>query len=363
MKNKKNMSMVAIIGLLFFTANSLAAGTEVGQGSGSERDNNIANLKQEILGTEVIVENKITINNGDNGDSQSQADNLQQIGVDMIGNPMLSTSLDNIYAWCSRVIRVLRREGQRAKLQLQFNRLDLAMRIVMDSLVAASQTLAVDPTAGGPLTKNLVDRGLVVATALNQRLPSGSRHAQMSKLNFLFDYVDFIVAVESTLDRPYYIPYRYQYSACRWRDAGRPDYIYPPVCPEQFDYRAFEGQFIEYARKQLEFATRFTEIVTNYGESRVVPIGNGKAFLTISEFFAKFVADDIRNTLYAYQHACVVVELEILYDKLKRFNLFGDRTYYISEPFAVAMVRDDLFWAIGELRNEVSILGCAGSRY
>lgn len=310
MKSKSEILAAAVVAMLLVTSAANAAGTGVGNGGNSARDQYIEKLKRDLV--------------------------MTSPGIVSAG-----TNPRDIIDWCSRVSATLMRERQRAMLQYQYNRSAAAEQILIDALIVASQSIAVDPEIGGPMTKKLIDRALMYSQALDQALPAEIALSMTTKLNFLFKSVDFIVEVSRDLDMPYYIQYRYQYGGCR-------------ECPPTFDLAGFQGQFVRMAARQLSFVTNnLTEVLRTGGRLEVFPLGDPRGFLTVSELTSAFVAQDLRDNLHAYANACAIRDLESLSQTLTAFNLYGDRTIYPNDRWAVSQVREEMERLEAQIQSSV----------
>lgn len=248
---------------------------------------------------------------------------------------------DSISSWCSTVSAVLRRELGRASNALKRNQIGKAELTLVDALVAAAQSIEFDPELGGPMTKTLIDRGLLISDAMDEMLggrccSKKTKVERLTKVKFLVEYVKFIVRTERELDRSWYIPARYRHNSC-WTECDADGYgrCWTECAPE-FDFDGFQKQFIEFAQEQLAFmTTHFTETVKRGRNDRVVPIGDPRAFLKLAELGSQFVADDLRNNVYAYHNACSIIDLEALALELNAYNVFGDRSIWYNEREAI----------------------------
>lgn len=270
-------------------------------------------------------------NGGDGSYGEYQERLKRELGVKRCPTGQTCGAPD-LTAWCAQITRVLKREVDRAQLQVQYNRFAYARQIIVGALRAASNSLDLTPALGSPMTKTLVDRGLVLDMALDDAMPDTLRPTLLTKVKFLSDYVHMILRAEAELDRPYYIPYMYRYGRCT-----------VDSCPSEFSFRDFESRYIEYAKRQLEFvATQFTQSVMRDGAPLVTPVGPPRAFLVAAELVTGFVAQDLRDTLYAYSFACVVADLENLSATIRSYNWTGDRTVFPNDMWAVAGVGQEL---------------------
>ena len=86
----------------------------------------------------------------------------------------------------------------------------------------------------------------------------------------------------------------------------------------------------------------FTEMVMKHGYLEVLPVGNPKAFLKLTELASGFVANDLANNIYAYSNACEIQELDALSENLTAYNLYGDRSVWRNDRWAITSVREIL---------------------
>jgi hypothetical protein len=251
----------------------------------------------------------------------------------------------DVTAWCNQISSILKRERQRAMLQYQFNRGAEALQILNDALVTAGQSLEVDPEKGGPMTKKLIDRTLMYSQALDQAMVDSSQLSTTTKLNFLFESINFISEIARDLDPPYYIPYRYRYRDCR-------------DCDHDFDFGAFQRIFIRMASRQLSFVTnQLTENRSGPEGLQTFPLGDPRAFLAIAELATSYVAQDLRDNLHAYANACVIRDLESLSETLTAYNLYHDRSIFPNDRWAVGQSAEEMN------RLSAQILNNSGCRY
>lgn len=280
-------------------------------------------------------------NGGSNARDQYLAKLRREIGPRITDHGSTATDLAN---WCDKITSILRRELRRAHLEYSQNRLYISEQILIDALVAAAQSIEVDPTLGGPMTKTLIDRGLLASEALDQAFNACNGFDQISKLNFLFEWVQLVIQVESEFDKPRYIPFRYQYNRCADR------------CPPEFHLAEFERQLIKYSKKQLEFiTTHFTEIANHAGQQVVIPIGNPRVMLVLAELASTSVCNDLSSNLHAYNFACSVRDLELLSQSLKGYNWHGDRSYFRNDAYAIAGVSEEF----KRITDELSTFPCS----
>lgn len=251
------------------------------------------------------------------------------MGTSHLAPSNIQQNVDHLYEWCARVTRMLRREQGRALLQLQVNQLDAAKQTLKDALIVASQSLAFRPDLGSPMTKRMIDRGVVYLDGIETALSSKGANTRldlMTLIDFMSGFVDLIIKTEAKFDRPYYIPYAYQYHRCQY---GCTD-------PAAFDFRAFFDRYSEYAKEELNFVVTHSVNQAKQGDRLVVtPVGRAEAFLKLAELSTHLLADEISQTLQGYQHACMVSDMKLLSETLMNFNLFGDRTYFPNTRYAV----------------------------
>ncbi|MEK6705273.1 MAG: hypothetical protein AABZ06_05750 [Bdellovibrionota bacterium] len=279
-----------------------------------------------------------------NGGSTNRAQYIEKLKSEMFGAQRnASGPLDDLYDWCSRVTRVLGRELSRAELQIQYERMESAKEILMDALVAASQSLDMDPQTGSPTIKRMIDRGVIYADALGQELSKNgsSRLDSLTELHFLTGYIQLIIKTENELDRPFYLPYVHRYNRCG-------------SCPPEFNLPAFMRKYFEIAKAELRFIlTQFTNMDNVGGRLMVTPVGNPIAFLKLAELGSGFIADEIANTFDSYRNACSIRDLVALSETLRDFNVFGDRTVFPNVPWALtqsAVELDRILMELGSIR-------------
>ena len=255
---------------------------------------------------------------------------------------------DSISSWCSKVSAVLRRERDRAGNALKRNQLAKAELMLIDALVAAAQSIEFDPELGSPMTKTLIDRGLLISDALDEILggpccTTKSKVERLTKVKFLFEYVQFIIQTEHDLDQRWYIPARYSHDSC-WTECDGEGYGRCwTECAPGFDFDSFQRQFVVFAQNQLSFMTnRFTETVRRGRYDRVVPIGDPRAFLKLAELGSQFVAADLKDNVYAYRNACSIIDLETLGQELNEYNVFGIRDSWSGDRQAIEATQDRL---------------------
>jgi hypothetical protein len=254
-----------------------------------------------------------------------------------------STQTEEITGWSSKVANMLKTEMERAERRIsKQNDLDAAKQIMQDALAVAGDSLELEPELAKPITKTLIDRGLMILIALDDTLDVSKKFDLKTEVNFLFDYMGFIIKKEKELDRDWYIPYRYKYyDRCRDR------------CEKEFDYDAFERKYIRYAQEQIEFVLdHLAEIKKDRdGEEVPVPVGNAKAFLRVAELVTDFASEDISENLHANNYTCVIDELSALSTELMSYNLFDDRSYFSDDADAVYIS----YWKMARAAREISI--------
>lgn len=237
-----------------------------------------------------------------------------------------SCGATQLTAWCGRVTQVVERQLKAAQKKISRSRLEEAKGILVDALELASESLELDPEMAHPLTKLMIDRGLRLNQALDERdrrdgRGAGDRGGLVSRLNYLIEYVELILEQERELDRPYYIPYQYQYGrSCGTR------------CPASF-MQAIELRYVAYAKAQLEFvaSARFADQVGDVA----LPVGQAGHFLVAAELFSSFTADDLEPNLFGSIFSCEIGDLRSLADTLGAYNWLGDRSIYERDPEAM----------------------------
>jgi len=255
--------------------------------------------------------------------SDQYIENLKkQMQVEEVG------SIQDLYKWCSRVVSVLKRERQKARTQLLYEKFAEAKKILKRAFISASQSFP--DYEMGPMTKRIVDRGLIYVQAIEDRLGQNggkiSRRDLVTLVYFLSSYVDLIEEVATNLDRPYYIPYYYTHNRCR------------KGCKD-FDFRTFSRRYVRYSREQIQYIlNEFTQTAPVHGKLRVFPVGDPDAYLKLSELASHYVAKDLSGTLDAYKFSCVISDLKVLSDSLYQYLEQGDRTLYPNDRWAVGDV-------------------------
>lgn len=242
----------------------------------------------------------------------------------------------DISDWCNFAAVVLKRELAAANKQIYYNQLDSAFVILQDALTNLSSQIELGDSTG-PMTKALIDRGVILAKAIDETLTDtdGEKmgvRAVKSKIDFLTRYVEFIIETNENLDQSWYIPYYYHY---RHRQ--------PQECKE-FNFRELEIRYLKFAAKQLRFAyENFTTIVYSDGRYRVYSIGPDKTFFKLAELSAAFVAEDLSNNLYADHFIRQIEELKSLSRSLSKLNTSGiDSTEWVNHAHARSTTREIL---------------------
>jgi hypothetical protein len=320
MKSKNQLNVVLIPAVIFSFASTVVALAQT-QPSGSSSGSSAVQTSVEIAA------NGTGVGNGGNSARDVYLSNLKrELAVRQSnGNPSGA-----ITAWCSQVSSVLLRERQRAMLQYQYEKLDGAEQILIDALVAAAQSLDNNPNPK-PMTKKLIDRTLIYSQALDQVLSGSDRLSEVTKLNFLFSSVDFIVDVARNLDPPYYIPYQYQYGGCN------------EGCPSAFPFQEFERRFVEMAARNLSFVVRdLTEAAPQSGGVQIYPVGDPRAFLTVAALVTSDVAEDLSENLHAYENACAIGDLQTLSSELTSYNLNGDHSIFPNDQWAISQAAEQM---------------------
>lgn len=291
--------LVLIVSLLAMHANCLAVaeGTGVGNGNITRRNQYIEKLKKELSPTVTV---------------QKEAK-----GQDAL-----------LSEWCSRVAAILNRELSVAMSLARRDQLELAQETLIDAMVTAAESIDINPNLARPITKTLLDRGLVLSQAIDDAVSNQSRLNLVTKLSFLVEYVTFIVRTTHDVDRPYYIPYMYSFNRCH---GG---------CPSGFDMKYFERKYLGYARDQVAFI--YTHLTEVGGNGRVFPVGNAKVYLKAAELVSAWVASDISRNLFAHEQACSAEELNVLSQSLFAYNNLNDRRVYANDAEALYLSRQAL---------------------
>ncbi len=235
-------------------------------------------------------------------------------------------------AWCSSVSSKLRRELHRAMLLVSRDNYPGAIAVLSEALIAANDSFTSEVKGSGPMTKRLVARGVELDRALEAKLPKQSLQTPATRLNFLAEYINFIIKIEADFDRAWYVPYYYDYRHRR-----------PCDCPE-FDFREFERRKIEVAELQLRFTVeKFVDRVVHHDRRRgerqwdIFPVGLSQAFLKIAELESSFAAEDIAGTTYAQQERCVIQDLVGLSEDLYKYNETSDQSSFPDDRWALVL--------------------------
>jgi hypothetical protein len=108
-----------------------------------------------------------------------------------------STQTEEITGWSSKVANMLKTEMERAERRIsKQNDLDAAKQIMQDALAVAGDSLELEPELAKPITKTLIDRGLMILIALDDTLDVSKKFDLKTEVNFLFDYMGFIIKKE-----------------------------------------------------------------------------------------------------------------------------------------------------------------------
>ncbi len=141
-----------------------------------------------------------------NGGSEEVDTLAQQFLIRMNnGVAILPRDLAEATGWCSRAGSVLNEALAYADRFEREARLGDAEAVLRRTLEVARNSLAVNASSG-PITHRLVQRGMNTLISLDRADPE---IPLISKLNFLKNYVAFIVRVASDLDQNWYLPNRY----------------------------------------------------------------------------------------------------------------------------------------------------------
>jgi hypothetical protein len=309
-----------IIGTTFVVGAALACPTPVhayeggigaGNGGGTSRDVYLAKIKQKL-------------------------DRLR------IGS---STHEYEVGNWCSNVGGVLSSELDRAVTQIQRNQPATAQQILIDSLVIAGQSIEINGSFAAPMTKTLIDRGLMISQALDESIPANDLRYLQNKLNFLVNYVQFVIRTNRELDRVYYVPAHYRKTHCGRGGNGN-------GCIGDFDYAAYESRYILFAKEQLSFSSqKFLDQVCFGNECGPRPIGMSIAYLKITELLTAFASEDLSSSLFASRFSCQINELDKISSELRDFNA-GDRSIWNSNRDALRDSAAGVDWVIRLLNEE-----------
>ncbi len=260
------------------------------------------------------------------------------------------SDLGPLYYWGNNSIHELRSALHSARLQIIKGFYNKAGQVLIDALSNTSKSFpkkTVDH--GSPLTKKLIDRGILYARNIKTAFQEGgfTKTEIHTETYFLEGYVQMIINAWEEIDQDYYIPYYHSYERrCS-----------PHYYCEDFSYIDFHRKYIEYVIKEIEFVlNNFTEeshIV--YRGPMILPIGDVRAVLLISEIMSIKVSKDILETLWPYKYGYIAFRLQELHKNLKDFNRKNNRLVY---PDAVAAlnssrgIHSTFLFAVEELEKE-----------
>lgn len=278
-----------------------------------------------------------------NGDVTARNEYIRKLKAQLQPSPRIQAGdlgdANQLSQWCSRVAAILRRERRVAMNLIAEGKLDSAEETLLDAMTTAAQSIEIDPDSAKPITKSLLDRGLVIAQTLDEMVTNGERINAVSKLNFLVDYLDLTLRITLEVDEPLFVPYIYRFHRCHHGcDDGR------------FDMKMFERQYLGYAREQLEFTyEKLTEI---RGDGMVLPVGNARVYLKVAELVSAWVRDDVEQNLFADRHACSIDELDVLAQNLYDYNESHSRRVYRNDMAALYLSRQALEWVAADLAEQ-----------
>lgn len=297
--------------------------------------------------TAALANDGTSVGNGGIGARDAYLENLRKTmgpPLDISRNPKdLDTAqwIPGIKKWCGNAIGIIDSALNEVRGYLVHGDKEeyaAAEQMMEDSLLMAAQSLVVDPKQGGPMTKRLVDRGLIISQAMDFAIPHPEENDQVSKLRFLVNFGDFIVKTESFLDREWYIPYQYERRDLRtseWLDQ-------------------FQRKYVLYAYKQLVFSMKyFLDIQERweYGTlyRKVTSIGSEKIFLNIAELMTAFVASDLENSIFSNMFGYSIHRLQRLSSMLAQHNL-GQGRRFGSDQAAIQYAFDEMIAVAHNLR-------------
>jgi hypothetical protein len=292
---------------LLSTLPALADGTGVGGGTGS-REETLALLREKV-GPSLVIGAPAPVAARANAPA-----------------PLPPELVPSIEQWCDRLGMFMASQLDEAKIQIQFDNPAYAYQILRDALEIGAASIVVPSPYVSPLTKRMIDRGLVIANTLDE-VASTHRSLPATRLMAMVEYFEFMVSTLRDLDRPYFIPYHYRFGRCGAGCGG-------------FDYAGFERRYLDYARRQLVFLNRVFTLPPQRGSDKVLPVGDARVYLALVPVVASQVAMDLAGTLAAYEHACSVMRLEGLADKVRHYNRYGRG--YPNQAWAVGDVHDGL---------------------
>lgn len=323
MKNLK-IALTFFISLFLLSAGAALAGTGVGNAGDGARAAYIAKLRKEM-----------------------NLDRERDTPEDLI-------------EWCQRVTRVLKREKIRAGNLIEVGNFAAAKTLLLDAMIQASQSLAEHPADAHPMTKRMIDRGLVyeqelesIMSAVNakkdakadaiplQHEPTLGEFDLLTLINFLDKFVDLVIHAEAQVDRPYFSNY-YNNRHNRGQNS-------------EFNFDRFRRSYIDHICAEIRFIMTALVSIRHDGPRVIVtPIGKPEVFLKVAELSTTLLADEIERTLERYRYAVTTADMRALSSDIRDFNLNRDRTIYPTTPRALIGVASSLHSFLNSLQGNDS---------
>lgn len=210
--------------------------------------------------------------------------------------------------WCNDRLAVLRQARQQATLQYQYHDFTAAIATLENGFNTAARGIHGYYT--GALTSKAILRGLAISKKVKQAVNHRQLYAK-STIHFMISYIDFIERIVSQLDVPYF-----QNSPCYY-------------CQNQ-NHLDFERRFVSFAFEQVGIILR--TMLTESGGT-VFPLGEASAYLVALESSLKFLSQDLSESLFAANYACVISQARYLESQLFSYN--RNRSGYPNDVHAV----------------------------
>ena len=302
----QNILAVAAIFLTTSTAGSHSMGTGVGNGTDGPRNNDNT---QAAHGLDYEQASKTY--EGSMGAKRYTV------------NYEVYDDLSPLHHWGNNSINTLQTALYSAQTQIEIGSYGKAKALLVDALNAASKAFPKQTVDhGSPLTKKLVDRGILYSRSIQTAFQKDgwTTGEVQTEIYFLYGYVEMIIEAWEEIDQNYYIDYYHSH-----RRRCSPHYY----CRD-FNYREFHRKYIDYVIKEINFVLKnFTkEASLGYTGYVVVPVGDIRAVLLISEIMSLATSKDILGTLWAHDYSYIAYRLQELHRNLAKFNKEGYRFVY-----------------------------------
>ena len=261
--------------------------------------------------------------------------------------------LTPLHRWGNNSINTLQTALHSARIQIEIGSYGRAKALLVDALKAAAKHFP-KPTVdhGSPLTKKLVDRGILYSRSIENvfKKDGWTQREIHTEIYFLYGYVEMIIEAWKEIDQNYYIDY---YHSHRRRCS-------PYYYCRDFNYREFHRKYIDYVIKEISFVlSNFTEeTYLGYVGYVVVPVGDIRAVLLISEIMSFETSKDILGTLWAHDYSYIAYRLQELHKNLAKFNKEGYRFVYpdgkaaLNSPIGIHSVFQS---AVSSLSHEKNV--------